>query len=201
MVRKIALAITSVFSPILIPAYLTLVLLYSEFHFSMFSWNYKRFLLLVMVISTLVMPALTLLVSSFGKNFRTAAQVPADNRIAMLFVALYYYLGYFLLNKMPQYAIFKILLLAGAILIVIITLFSIWQDISRHGAAAGAAFGMMLALALRIGINPLGILTAMVLLAGLTGTALMILNKHSLSALIGGYLIGFLVFFLIFFLL
>lgn len=201
MIRKAASVFSGILSPLLIPTYITILLLWSGFHFSMYSWPVKRFLLVVVIITTAIMPSLTWIVSILGKNFFTAPGKPADNRIAMLFVALYYYLGYFLLSRMPQYAIFKILLLAGAILIVVLTIYNIWRDISRHMAAAGGAFGMLLALALRIGINPLLMLSGIILVSGALGMSLMIQEKHSLSGIAGGYLAGFIVFFLIFFLL
>lgn len=199
MIRKIAAGLSWIFSPILVPTYITLVLLYSGVHFSMFSWPAKRFLILVIFVSTAVMPSLTLLISELGKNFGKSGRKASENRISMLFVALYYYLGYFLLNRLPLYAIFKILLLAGAILVVMITVISMWKNISQHLVAAGGAFGMMLALSLRIGTNPAIMLSCLLLAAGLTGTSLMITKRHTLSDILWGYLTGFSVLFLIFY--
>lgn len=198
---KTASVFSGLFSPLLIPAYVTILLLWSGFHFSMFSWPVKRFLLLVIISTTAILPSLTWIISMVGKNFFPVPGKPADHRIAMLFVALYYYLGYFLLNRMPHYAIFKILLLAGAILIVLLTLIAIWRDISFHMAAAGGAFGLLLALALRIGVNPMLMLSVVILVSGLLGVSLMVQEKHTLSGITGGFLAGFIVYFLIFFLL
>jgi hypothetical protein len=199
MIRKIADGFAWVFSPILVPTYITLILLSSGFHFSMFSWPAKRFLILVVFISTAVMPTLTLLISELGKNYGRPGRKAYENKVSMLFVALYYYLGYFLLNRLPLYAIFKILLLAGAILVVTITVISMWQNISQHMAAAGGALGMMLALSLRIGTNPAITLSCILLAAGLTGTALIITNRHTLPEILWGYLTGFSILFLIFY--
>lgn len=167
----------------------------------MFSWPAKRFLLIVIFISTAVMPSITLLISEFGKRIGLSDRKPSDNRIALLFVALYYYLGFYLLNKIPLYAIFKIILLAGAILIVALVLVSLWMEISRHTAALGAAFGMMLALSLRIGLNPVQMLSAIVFASGITGTATMIRYGNNLCETLTGFTLGFTVFFLIFYIL
>jgi hypothetical protein len=201
MKRKIATGINWIFSPLLIPTYITLLLLYSGFHFSMFSWPAKRFLLIVIFISTAVMPSITLLISEFGKRIGLSDRKPLDSRIALLFIALYYYLGFYLLNKIPLYAIFKILLLAGAILIVVLMMVSLWIEISRHTAAMGAAFGMMLALSLRIGLNPVQMLSAIVFVSGITGMAAMIRNDNNLWGTLAGFPLGFTVFFLIFYIL
>ena len=167
----------------------------------MFSWPAKRFLLIVIFISTAVMPSITLLISEFGKRVGLSERKPLDSRIALLFVALYYYLGFYLLNKMPLYALFKIILLAGAILIVALVLVSLWLEISRHTAAMGAAFGMMLALSLRIGLNPVQMLSAIVFVSGITGTATMIRYGNNLWETLTGFTLGFTVFFLIFYIL
>ncbi len=201
MIRKLAAVITWVFSPLLIPTYGAILLLYTGFQFSMFSWPAKRFLLLVIFVSTAVMPSLTLLISQAGKNLRNSEQNISDSRVPMIFVALYYYIGFYLLNKMPLYAIFKIFLLAGAILVIVLIMTSLFVKISEHLAALGGLFGMMVALALRIGYNPLLLLSLIVLISGMAGTAIMVRNEQTPGPVLAGFPTGFAVFFLIFYLL
>ena len=201
MLKAISKGISILFSPLLIPTYAALILLYSGFHFSMFSWEAKRFLLIVVIISTAIMPAITLTVASLGKKLQITAGNSGDLWIPMIFSALYYYLGFYLLNKMPFYAIFKVLLLSGAILIVVLMMISLRWKISYHTAAAGSLFGMVTALSLRLGANPLMLLSIIAMISGLIATARVILQKNGLIETLAGFPIGFLVFFLIFFLL
>lgn len=201
MLKAISKGISILFSPLLVPTYAALILLYSGFHFSMFSWEAKRFLLIVVIISTAIMPAITLTVASLGKKLQMTGGNSGDLWIPMIFSALYYYLGFYLLNKMPFYAIFKVLLLSGAILIVVLMMISLRWKISYHTAAAGSLFGMVTALSLRLGANPLMLLSIIAMISGLIGTARVILRKNGLAETLAGFPIGFLVFFLIFFLL
>lgn len=201
MLRKIAAYIIWVFSPLLMPTYGTILLLYSRFHFSMFSWPAKRFLLIVMFVSTALMPALTLLISKYRISQGTYPFYRQERWIPMIFIALYYYLGFYLLNKMPIYTIFKVILLAGAILIVLLMMINLRWKLSHHMAAAGGLFGLMTALSLRLGANPIQLLTGILFISGITGTSLMIRRKHNLEETISGFPLGFLVFFLIFYLL
>lgn len=201
MLRKIAAFVTWVFSPLLIPTYGTILLLYSRFHFSMFSWPAKRFLIIIMFVSTALMPALTLLISRYGIRSRTYPFNRQERWIPMIFIAMYYYLGFYLLNKMPIYTIFKVILLAGAILIVLLMMINLRWKLSHHMAAAGGLFGLMTALSLRLGADPIQLLSFIILLAGITGTSIMIRRKHNLEETISGFPVGFLVFFLIFYLL
>jgi hypothetical protein len=201
MIRKLAAVITWVLSPLLIPTYAAILLLYTGFQFSMFSWPAKRFLLLVIFVSTAVMPSLTLLISYLGKNLQISEQKVSDSRVPLIFVALYYYIGFYLLNKMPLYAIFKIFLLAGAILVIVLIMVSLFVKIDERMAALGGVFGMMVALALRIGYNPLLLMSAIVLISGVVGTATMIRHEQTTGSVLAGFPTGFAVFFLIFYLL
>lgn len=201
MIKKLAAIITWIFSPLLIPTYAAILLLYTNFQFYMFSWPAKRFLLLVIFVSTAVMPSLTLLISQAGKKMHISEQKITESRVPMIFVALYYYIGFYLLNKMPLYAIFKIFLLAGAILVIVLIMASMCVEIDERMAALGGVFGMMAALALRIGYNPLILLSAIVLISGVAGTAIMIRHERTLVSTLSGFPTGFSVFFLIFYLL
>jgi hypothetical protein len=201
MIRKLAAVITWVFSPLLIPTYAAILLLFTGFQFAMFSWPAKRFLLLVIFVSTAVMPSLTLLISYLGKNLQISEQKVSDSRVPLIFVALYYYIGFYLLNKMPLYAIFKIFLLAGAILVIVLIMVSLFVKIDERMAALGGVFGMMVALALRIGYNPLLLMSAIVLISGVVGTATMIRHEQTTGSVLAGFPTGFAVFFLIFYLL
>ena len=201
MSRKLATLISWIFSPFLIPTYATLILLYTGFHFSMYSWPVKRFLLIVVFASTALMPALTFVISEFGKKFGLPDRKPYDYKVSLLFTALYYYLGFYLLNKMPLYAIFKILLLAGSILIVVLIFISLWTKISVETSAFGGLFGMLVALSLRIGMNPLLLLSVVMIVAGMVGTSVMVKHGYGLWPTIAGFPLGFTIFFLIFYLL
>jgi len=201
MNRKLANLITWIFSPFLIPTYATLILLYAGFHFSLYSWPAKRFLLIVVFASTALMPALTFVISEFGKKFGLSDRKPYDYKVSLLFSALYYYLGFYLLNKMPLYAIFKILLLAGSILIVVLISISLWTKISVETSAFGGLFGMLVALSLRIGMNPLLLLSVVMIVAGMVGTSVMVKRGYGLWPTLAGFPLGFTIFFLIFYLL
>jgi hypothetical protein len=201
MLKKIAAGITWIMSPLLIPTYAAVLLLYSEFHFSMFSWEAKRFILILTFLSTAILPAFTLAITRVGNWLQINTQKKSDHWSSMIFIGLYYYLGFFFLNKIPMYAIFKIMLLAGAVLVILLMIITIKWNISHHMAAAGGLFGLMLALSLRLGANPVLLLTSILLLSGLTGTALMVRNKHTLTEVITAFPLGFTVNFLIFYLL
>ncbi len=201
VVKFFARMVSWVVSPLLIPTYTTLILLYSGFHFAMYSWPAKRMLLLVVFVATGVLPALTLLISEFGKKWIPSAPGMMDNRIAMIFISLYYYLGFYLLSKMPQYNLFKILLLAGTLLVALMVVLSLYRRISLHMAALGSTLGAVMAIAVRLNANPLPLLVTIVLISGVVGSALLLLRKHTLAETLAGFPLGFVHFFLLLYIL
>lgn len=195
MQKKIATAVAWVFSPLLIPTYVTFVLFYGGFYFSMLSWPMKRMLIISMVIITFVMPAITLAIAQLGKNRKNSGMVSIDNRIALIFIAIYFLMGTYLLGRFPIYSVFRIILFSGAVLIIFYMLISLKWKISIHLAALGGALGVIIALSFRMGINSLQLLSAIILISGITGTALMINEKQTLTGTVTGFALGYLIFF------
>jgi len=200
-VRIFARMVSWVLSPLLIPTYTTLILLYSGFHFSMYTWPAKRMLLVVVFVATGILPALTLLISEFGKKWIPSAPGMTDNRVAMVFIGLYYYLGFYLLSKMPLFNLFKIILLAGTLLVIIFIVLSLYRRISLHMAALGSALGAVTAIAVRLNANPVALMLAIVLVSGLVGSSLLLLRKHTLTETLVGFPLGFVHFFLLLYIL
>lgn len=147
--------------------------------------------------ATGILPALTLLISEFGKRWLPSAPGMTDNRVAMIFTCLYYYLGFYLLSKLPLYNLFKILLLAGTLLLALLIVVTLYRRISFHMAALGSSLGAIMAIAVRLNANPLYLIVAIVLLSGVTGTALLLLRRHTLSETLAGFPLGFVHFFLL----
>lgn len=191
MIKKVATGITWILSPLLIPTYTTLLILYTQFHFAMLSWPARRFLLIVIILSTAIMPALTLLISRAGLGRHTGKQHPMW--VSLMFIALYYNLGVYVLNKLPLYSIFKVMLLTGSFVIVAIILLSAWKKLNILMTALGAVFGMVTALSLRIGANPIQLLTLIALLAGVAGMAVLIKKDNTLDETVTGFPVGALV--------
>ncbi|MCL1821808.1 MAG: hypothetical protein FWG22_03185 [Prolixibacteraceae bacterium] len=194
MQKKIATCITWIFSPLLIPTYVTFLLFYSGFYFSMLSWPMKRILIISMIIITFVMPVITLAIARLGKRKKTGTS-SFDQKIAMVFIAVYFLMGAGLLGRIPIYSIFRIILLVGAILIILYLLISFRWKISIHLVALGGALGLIIALSLRIGVNSLALLSTMILVSGITGSALLVNEKQSLMGTVAGFTLGYLIFF------
>lgn len=197
MSGKIAKIISIVFHPVLVPTLGLLLLFNSSFYFSILSWEAKRFVLLVVFFSTGILPMFMVAILALNPKFDISLDNSRDRIIPLLFSSVFYYMGYFLMNKMKAFPVFKIFLVASVLVIVVLLIVSFKWKISNHMAAIGGLCGTLFALSFRTGINPLGAIILVILVSGLVGTARLILNKHDLWQIIAGYFLGFLILYLV----
>jgi hypothetical protein len=197
MLKNISKAVSYFFHPIIIPSAGFLILLNAGFYFTMLSPEARRFILLVVFFSTAVLPLISLAVLAFNPKFDLRFEKPTDRVIVQLGAAVFYYLGYFLLDKMHVSPFFKVFLISGSLLIVFLSIISLKWRISIHLSALGALLGAILALSFRLGVNPSGWISAIILVSGIVASARMLLGKSNLSQLVTGFALGMGVFYLI----
>jgi len=197
MSEKIAKIISIVFHPVLVPTLGMLVLLNSGFYFTMLSWEAKRFILLVFLFSTGIMPMLTVAVLALNPKFNVNMPNSRDRIIPLLFSSAFYYLGFMLLNKMRAFPVFKVFMIASALVIVVLLVVSFSWKISSHMAALGALAGTFFALSFRSGVNPVWSIVGIVVVSGIVGTARLILKRHNIWQIAAGYFSGFLILYLV----
>lgn len=188
---KFAKIISIVFHPVLLPSLGFLVLLNSDFYYSALAPEAKRYLLLVFFFNTATLPMLGIALLALNSKFDIKMTGHRERAIPLLLAAVFYYLGFVLLNNIRFFPVFKLFMLAAVVLIVLLLIISMKWKISIHLAAAGAVTATVLALSFRTGANPVFSIVALVLVSGLLGTSRLALNKHSLQQIIAGYALGF----------
>ncbi len=192
MSTKVSKFISILFHPVLIPTLGFLLLFNSGFYFSMLTWEAKRFVLLVVLLSTGILPIISVGILSLNPKFDVSMARSQDRIIPLLSSAVFYYLGSVLLGRMQAFPVFRIFLIASILVIVIILLISFKWKISNHMAAVGGMTGTLFALSFRTGVNPVWSLLFAVLVSGVVGTARLVLKKHDLKQIAAGYAVGFL---------
>ena len=200
MSERISKFISIIFHPVLIPTLGFLLLFNSGFHFSMLTWEAKRFVLLVVFFTTAILPMLSVAILALNPKFDISMAKSTDRIIPLLTSSVFYYLGFILLGRMRVFPVFKLFLIASVLVIIVMLLISLKWKISNHMAAVGGMAGTVFALSFKSGINPIWTIIIVVLLSGLIGTARLVLKKHNLKQLLAGYALGFLVlYFVIYF--
>lgn len=191
MPKNIAKIISAIFHPFFVPTIGYLILLNSDLYLSLISWDAKRFILLVIFFSTAILPMLSVAIMALSPKFDMAMQNARDRIVPLLSAAVFYYIGFMLLNKARVFPVFKLFLIASVVVLVILLLITFKWKISTHMAAAGSLTATIFALSFRSGTNPVVAVVLAVFISGLVGTARLILQKNNLTQLAAGYFVGF----------
>ena len=145
---------------------------------------------MVVLFTTGILPLLSVALLALKPKFDISLNKINDRMLVFLFTSAFYYLGFVLLNRIKAYPVFKLILIAAALIIIALLIISLKWNISSHLAALGGITGAVLALAFRTGINPVISVLALLLIAGLTGSSRLIMQKNSLAQVIAGYFLG-----------
>ncbi len=197
MLKTFARIISFVFHPLLVPTFGYLILLNSGFYFSMISPEAKRMVMLLIFFSTAFLPLITILIFALKPGFDFRLQKPTDRIVIQLSASIFYYMGYYFLGKMNATPVFRLFLIAFALLVILLSVISLFRKISIYMGAFGGMLGGVMALSFRMGINPVWWIAGIIFCSGLVGTARLILEKHTIRELIAGFSLGFLVIYLL----
>jgi len=180
-----------IFHPLLIPTFGFLLLFNSDFYFSILPWNVKRYMLLVVFMSTCVLPAISILILSLSPKFDLNMEKNTDRVLPLFISSISYYLGYLLLKRLPVFPVYNVLLIGSVLVQIALIPISMRWKISAHAAAIGGLVGGILGLSFRLQENPVYLLSLLILVAGLVATSRLILEKHTQSQVYAGFLTGF----------
>lgn len=197
MAKKFAQIISIIFHPVFIPTLGFLLFFNSGFYFSFITWEAKRFVLMIVLFSTGILPLLAMALLSINPKFEFSFETGSQRVLPLLISSVSYYLGYILLNRINAYPVFKIFLIASVLVIVVLLVLSLKWKISSHMAGMGGLTGALLALSFRTGTNPVWAIVMVIVLSGMVATARLKLEKNKLWHLEAGYALGFVTLYLI----
>jgi len=196
MLKKFARVVSILFHPLIVPVAGFLALFFSGFYFSLFSWELKWYILKAILFTTCILPLLTLAILALKPGFDIKMEKASDRVLPLLFTSVYYFLGFYLFRRITIFPSIKIFMAASALVLIALMLISLKWKISCHTASIGAMMGTAFGMSFRFGMNPVSVITAMVLAAGLVGTSRMILGQHNLKQTLSGFALGFTVLYL-----
>lgn len=181
---------SAIISPFFAPALAYLWLICFSY-LRIFPWQYKLFVMLVLLAFTVVLPRIA--IAAFRRmNQWTHSQLSHRERRYLPYVLTLcsYIACLLLLTQINVPVAFRSVLLASIVTIVICFVVNMRWKISTHMAGAGGLTGMLLAFSFLFYYNPLWPLCLFILLSGLLGTCRMVLRQHTLGQVIAGFLVG-----------
>ena len=192
-VKRMILA-ARIISMIFTPFYLPLVSLVALFIFSYMSrlpLFYQLKVVTLVYLFTVFLPSILIHLYRRYQGWTTFQMGRKERRMVPNIIAIMcYFTCYYLMTVMriPQFMA-NIVVTALAIQVVC-AIVNIWWKICIHMAGIGGMAGALLAISLVFQFNPLWWLSVIILVAGLIGTARMILRQHSLRQIVGGFVVG-----------
>ncbi len=182
-------------SLIFTPFYLPLVGLIALFTFSYLNLlpvAYRLLVLAMVYFFTILLP--TFLIHLYRRTQGWTLLELGQKRRRMgpyIISILCYVVCVWTLQRLHIYHFVSSIVFAALLVQVICAIINIWWKISTHTAAIGGVAGALFVFAEIFGFNPVWWLCLVLILAGILGTARMMLRQHSLSQVVAGFLIGF----------
>ena len=184
--------ITYIFQPLLIPTY-GIILLMQLSLFQLFPTSYRLFAIAGTVLFTCILPSLPILFMMKNRQISDIFISKREERtMPYLFSLLAYIFWVLFLWRTLQFPMDFVLLAIGSIVSVVLMVFiNLKWKISAHTAGMGGLIGGIFGVAFVAAINPVWIITAAIIIAGLVAISRILLKAHTLSQVIGGFFLGF----------
>mgnify|MGYP002515817096 FL=1 len=194
MKEKNIILAARIMSMVFTPFYLPLVGLIALFIFSYMSllpMAYKLPLLLIVYLFTVVAPSLLIHLYRRVQGWTSHEMGWKERRIVPYIISIVCYFGcFFWMEYRNTPRVISIILVVALAIQMACAFINVWWKISTHTAAIGGVAGSLISYSIAFSFNPLWWLCLVLLLAGAVGTARMILRQHSLSQVVGGFLVG-----------
>ncbi len=183
-----------IMSMIFTPFYLPIVGLIALFIFSYMSllpMMYKLVMLAMVYLLTVVAPSLLIHLYRLCQGWTSHELGRKERRLVPYIISIVcYFACFFWMEYRNTPRVISIIVVVALTIQMVCALINIWWKISTHTAAIGGVAGGLVSYSIAFSFNPLWWLCFVLILAGAVGTARMILRQHSLSQVIGGFLIG-----------
>lgn len=189
--QLIAHGISAVFHPLVLPTLAFLLLMNSAFYFALLPFDAKKTILLVVFLSTFLLPLVSIGLMGLNARFKPDLSKSPDRVIPMLSTAVFYYVGFYTLGRLHVYPVYKVFLISSILIIVVLMMISVRWKISVHMAGIGGLIGAFIALSLRLELNSSFVLSILVGIAGLIGSSRLVLGKHTPTQVYAGFFTGF----------
>lgn len=195
--RQYILPLARTLSIIFTPFYLPLVgmiALFTLTYLNMLPASYKLVVVALTYAFTILLPSMLIHAyrkyhgwSPFHLNNREKRMVP-------YIISILTYLAYYNIMRWMHMPHFMSAIIVAALFVqVFCALFNVRMKISTHTAAIGGVTGSVMAFSFILSFNALWWLIILIIIAGMVGTARMMLRVHTLSEIVLGFITGLIV--------
>lgn len=188
---RVARMVSAIFTPFSIP-FLAFLILFLFSYLSIMPIQYKLIVLGIVYCFTIMIPVLAIFIFKKNNGFSAQELGERKKRYVPFFLTITSYVFCLLMmNRLNIPWYMSGIILAALIMMVICIVVNLKWKLSEHMAGAGAVIGGLVAFSALFGYNPVWWLCLFILVAGVLGTARIILGHHTLGEVMGGFAVGF----------
>lgn len=193
--RLPARIITYLFHPMFMPVVMAIVISYlNKSEFVGITDAQRGSILLNIILNTIFFPLITtLLLKALGFIESIQLRTSKERIIPLIATMIFYFWNYWSLKHLNTPLSLRVLMLGAYWGVILVFMANIFIKVSMHTAAAGGAIGIVIVSMMIGNYNLLIPLLFTMLIAGIIGTARMVLQAHKPGEVWLGYLIGILV--------
>ena len=185
--------ISMVFTPFYLPL-VGLIVLFTFSYLSMLPAGYRILVLSLVYLCTILMPTFLIRLyrnyhgwTLFELSHKRRRLVPYLISIASYLICIQ------LLDALSIFHFVSSIVFAALMVQIVCAIINVWWKISTHTAAIGGVAGALLVFAEIFAFNPVWWLCLTLSVAGVLGSARMLLRQHSLAQVCVGFLVGLVV--------
>jgi len=183
--------ISVIFHPLVMPVIGLLILYQSGLDFTFFTWEQKRAVFLIVLLSTLIIPLSFIPLFLLKKTcFEIEMHIRRDRILPFFITSLIYLFTWYFMKRIGIPALLVNYIFASGIAVLFSAVITVFWKISIHMIGIGGNTGLLVFISHYFYADVFILVLISFLLAGITGTARMVLNAHSISQLFTGYILG-----------
>ena len=195
MQKLIAKIISVIFHPLFMTGYGLLILFFISGTFlSYLAGPVKNIVLIIIAVNTIILPLSVVPLYFSQKIIKSIHMETARERVIPLMMnSIFFYLGFYLLNRLQVPELIKMYVLASFSVVVVTLLVSLKWKISIHMMGIGGLTGAIISISWHLGVDMIAVWMGLILCGGLIGFARLELNKHTPAQVYSGFFIGLIV--------
>jgi len=197
ILKKLALFISVVFHPLLMATYGCLLLFFciqNTVYDYLTPFDAKWRVTFIVFFFSMIFPALNIFILFRLKRIPSILlSKPSDRTYPYIITALFYFGLFYLLLDVNIWNSIKLFILGGGVAILLTSLINFKTKISAHMVGLGGILGLIISVSQLIKFDMTLFYIIIILIAGLVGSARLILDEHKPYQLYLGFLLGFIV--------
>ena len=183
--------VSILFTPFYLPL-LGLILLFTLSYLALLPVAYRLQLLALVYMFTVLLPTYLIHFYRRHQGWSLIELGRRERRMVPYAISIVCYLScVWVLQWLNVFHFVSSILMASLLVQIVCAIINGWWKISTHTAAIGGVAGALFSFAEIFGFNPVWWFCVVLLVAGLLGSARMILRQHSLAQVVAGFFVGF----------